>query len=57
MDLAELRNRLDDIDRQIVELYEQRMEICGEVAAYKLETGKRVFDKDRKSTRLNSSHA
>ena len=57
MDLAELRNRLDDIDRQIVELYEQRMEICGEVAAYKLETGKRVFDKEREQQKLSAVSA
>ena len=57
MDLAELRNRLDDIDRKIVELYEQRMEICGEVAAYKLETGKRVFDKEREQQKLSAVSA
>ena len=50
MDLSQLRGELDCIDRQIVELYEKRMEVCAQVAAYKIETGKRVFDKeDRKS--------
>ena len=47
MDLLELRNELDGIDKQIVELYEKRMNVCGQVAEYKIETGKRVFDKER----------
>ena len=47
MDLLELRNELDGIDKQIVELYEKRMAVCEEVAAYKIETGKRVFDRER----------
>ena len=44
MDLLELRNELDGIDKNIVELYEKRMEVCKKVAEYKIETGKRVFD-------------
>ena len=47
MDLSELREQIDAIDRQIVSLYEQRMEICGQVAEYKIETGKKVFDRQR----------
>lgn len=53
MDLSELRLELDRIDRQIVELYEKRMDVCGQVAAYKIETGKRVFDKEREQQKLN----
>lgn len=52
MDLLELRGQIDDIDRQIVSLYEQRMEICGQVAAYKIETGKKVFDRQREMEKL-----
>ncbi len=52
MDLLELRNQIDEIDQQIVRLYEQRMEICGRVAAYKIETGKKVFDKQREMEKL-----
>lgn len=54
MDLLELRNELDCIDRQIVELYEKRMAVCEQVAAYKIETGKRVFDKERENQKLKS---
>lgn len=52
MDLLELRNQLDVIDAQIVELYENRMEICKQVAQYKISTGKKVFDKQREAEKL-----
>ena len=45
MDLSTLRNEIDRIDSQLVQLYEQRMEICSQVAEYKIENGKKVFDK------------
>ncbi len=54
MDLSQLRGELDCIDRQIVELYEKRMEVCAQVAAYKIETGKRGFDKEREQQKLKS---
>lgn len=54
MDLSELRGTLDDIDRQIVALYEKRMDVCGQVAAYKIETGKSVFDREREQQKLKS---
>ena len=52
MDLSELRGKLDRIDEQIVELYEERMEICSQVADYKIETGKKVLDKTREEEKL-----
>ena len=52
MDLLELRSKLDCIDEQIVELYEERMEICSQVADYKIETGKKVLDKTREEEKL-----
>ena len=57
MDLLELRNELDEIDKQIVELYEKRMDVCGQVAEYKIETGKRVFDKEREKQKLEAVSA
>lgn len=51
--LAELREQLDVIDSQLVELYEKRMDICGQVGDYKIETGKKVFDKKREREKLN----
>lgn len=51
-DLLELRDEIDVIDRQIVDLYQQRMEIAAQVAEYKIETGKKVFDKERENSKL-----
>lgn len=52
MDLLELRTQIDEIDKQIVELYEKRMDICREVAEYKIETGKKVFDRVREEEKI-----
>lgn len=52
MDLLKLREQIDEIDQQIVTLYEQRMEICSRVAEYKIETGKKVFDRQREMEKL-----
>jgi chorismate mutase/prephenate dehydratase len=53
-DLTELRTEIDGIDRQIVELFERRMDICGEVASYKIANGKKVFDKEREKSKLET---
>lgn len=52
MDLLELRDQIDEIDSRIVELYEKRMEVCKQVAEYKISTGKRVFDRQRETEKL-----
>ena len=52
MDLLDLRNQLDAIDAQIVKLYEDRMDVCAKVAEYKIETGKKVFDRVREQEKL-----
>lgn len=57
MDLLKLREQIDVIDRQIVSLYEQRMDICSQVAEYKIETGKKVFDRQREMEKLASVKA
>lgn len=51
-DLLILRDQIDAIDKQIVELYEKRVEVCKEVAEYKIETGKKVFDKVREAEKI-----
>ena len=50
--LLELRDQIDVIDRQIVELFEKRMDVCADVARYKISTGKKVFDKEREKAKL-----
>lgn len=52
MDLLELRQQIDTIDRQIVELFEQRMDVSRQVAEYKIATGKKVFDRQREAEKL-----
>lgn len=53
-DLKDLRDEIDQIDRQMVELFEKRMEICGQVAEYKINTGKKVFDQEREQSKLDT---
>lgn len=57
MDLLELRERLDVLDEQIVALYEERMELCSQVAEYKIMTGKKVLDKTREEEKLRKVRA
>ena len=52
MDLGVLRQQLDEIDAQIVDLYEERMDVCRQVAEYKIETGKKVLDKAREEEKI-----
>ncbi len=53
MDLLQLRDQIDEIDSQIVDLYERRMDVCRQVAEYKIETGKKVFDRQRELEKLS----
>lgn len=53
-DLLELRKNIDIIDNEIVELYERRMKISEQVAEYKIATGKKVFDKSREDSKLET---
>lgn len=57
MELTELRDKIDVIDKQIVELYGKRMEISRQVAEYKIGTGKKVFDKEREEEKLRKVRA
>ena len=53
-DLTVLREEIDKIDRQIVYLYERRMDVCREVAEYKIRTGKKVLDKEREKAKIST---
>ena len=50
--LLELRGKLDRIDEEMIKLYLERMEICGQVGDYKAKMGKKVFDKERETEKL-----
>ncbi len=54
MDLQELRVEIDSVDRQIVELFEKRMDIASQVADYKIANGKKVFDKEREAQKIKA---
>lgn len=56
-DLVKLREEIDGIDKEIVSLYEKRMGISERVAEYKIETGKKVFDKQREQEKLAALEA
>ena len=47
LDLEEIRSRIDYIDRKLVELIEERLEIVKEVALYKKENNMKIFDRKR----------
>lgn len=53
-DLQELRKQIDEIDDAMVSLFEKRMSIAEQVANYKIETGKPVFDEAREREKLQS---
>lgn len=53
-DLQELRKEIDRIDKEMVRLFEERMEICKNVAEYKIETGKKVFDRQREEEKIKA---
>ncbi len=52
MDLKECREQLDGIDGQILDLFIRRMQVCDEVAAYKMRHDLPVLDKDREEQKL-----
>lgn len=53
-DITEIRKDIDAIDQSIVDLYERRMDLADEVAAFKMEKKKPVFDRQREQSKLNS---
>ncbi len=51
-DLQESRKEIDYIDNEIVKLFERRMDVCKDVAQYKLNTGKAVLDRQREIDKI-----
>lgn len=51
-DLQAIRPEIDKIDKEFVRLFEERMKLCGEVADFKISTGKKVFDSAREQEKL-----
>ena len=53
MDLNEIRDKIDKVDDQIIELFAQRMELSNEVAQYKRAKGIPVIDMTRERDKRN----
>jgi len=49
-----MRDKIDKVDKEIIRLYEERMQLCGEVADFKIQTGKQVLDKEREIQKIQS---
>ena len=54
LDLQECRKKIDKIDEEILQLFQKRMEICEDVAAYKIKTGKKVLDPEREKQKIET---
>ena len=54
MDLTQCREKIDELDRQLVALFAERMETAAQVAAYKKEHGLPVLDAARSFCRRRS---
>ena len=52
MDLQELRLQIDKIDGELLRLFEQRMEVCTEIAKYKQQHGIPIYDPNREQQKL-----
>ena len=53
MDINELRQQIDDIDRRIVDLYCRRMDVARAIGRYKQENNLPVLDSERERNLLN----
>lgn len=54
LDLSKIREEIDAVDAQLVELFRRRMALSGDVAAYKAERGLPVLDAARERQKLAS---
>ncbi len=53
-DLQELRDEIDEVDQEILGLYERRMDLSADVARCKIESGKKIYDKEREQSKLET---
>ena len=51
-DLSELRIEIDEIDRKMVALFEERLSLADQVAEYKIAAGRPVLDRKREQEKL-----
>ncbi len=48
---------MDVIDRRLVSLLEERLDLCGQVAEYKIQVGKQVYDREREQQKIQAVRA
>lgn len=53
LDLNEIRKQIDEVDASIVDLFEKRMDLCKNVAQYKIDNGKNVLDRQREQEKIS----
>lgn len=51
-ELQQIRKEIDVVDAQMVRLFEERMELCDQVAMYKIQNGKKVLDVKREQEKI-----
>lgn len=54
MELNEIRQEIDAINRQMQSLFERRMELCGKVAEYKGAHSMKIFVPEREEAILST---
>ncbi len=52
-DLSQIRERINELDNQIIDLWKERMEVCLSVAQYKKENNLPILDSKREAELLN----
>lgn len=52
IDIHESRKKIDEVDQTLLELFETRMKLAADIAEYKRNTGKAVFDPAREEEKL-----
>ena len=52
-ELLEYREQIDEIDKEIIRLFESRMKVSERVAAFKIKNGMKVLDPAREQQKLN----
>lgn len=53
MDNLSYREKIDEIDKQLVKLFSDRMQVCAEIAGYKKENGLPVLDARREREKMS----
>ena len=53
MDLQNLRKKIDEIDNDLIDLFQKRMDVSAEVALYKQKNNLPVYDPAREQQKLH----